>query len=629
MTALAGLDVSGADVNILSAAIEAQPLRPKLFVVKNASTMDVDDDAVSTSNATQFLNSVGQGRELWRTHDVPDPAVIRQEDTVLAELGAIVLRARHLVTQDPDSPMAGARLATALMNAGQVDEASQIATRLSTTQVEDIPAAIVITHVLLQAGHRDNADSFAMRMSHTGTSEAAPIADSAAIFRCLAAALAAERGDHELALLRLEDVATVQAHALRGYLLLEVEQPQRALHELRIARKSTRTQVPALLSNVAYAHAVLGAQGKAISAARQALASSPGNHLVLKHLSGYLIAAGRPEEAISILKQAAGQHGDLPPDLATVLAGAFFQAGDPGRSLRTLHEAAQRARFNKADPIVRAELQAYAALLEFNRRRINRRQWIETIRKQQQVADGRSILIGCMLADALANRAHRAEVLEAYERLRAIYSEKQLLPLRARLASMAGDINEQLRLVRAWARAMPLDIDALTSEVYLLCEFQNYEAAASAGLNALRRFPHAVMLRNNTAYALAMTGDARRASQVLKPIMRANAYAVATAGLIQLRKGQIRDGIMLYQEAAEIAHSEGGDADQAALQVAQLALHLRLVVMELGLDSEPSVRENLLRVPDLNRVWFDEPIFMALAWRAKRLSLPWPPTSQG
>jgi tetratricopeptide (TPR) repeat protein len=627
MTCLAGLDVSGANVNTLSAATEAQPLRPKLFLAKTSESANASDDIDRQESgvAAQFVNDISQHRALWRARDVPDPAVGRCQDAIAAELDAIVLRARKLLSKAPDSAMANARLACALLNAGQINEAAQAATQASTLPLRDVPAAFMAVQVLLQTGHRETAEALAMRISETN--EAEPTSGIAVALRCLAAALAAERGDLDIALLRLEDVAGPQAHALRGYLLLELTQTQRALHELRMARNVSRVETPALLSNLAYAYAVLGSPAKAIRAARQALVVSPGNHLALKHLAGYLLAVGRPTDAVSILRQTAGPHDDLPFDLATALASALLQAGDPKGALRVLRETAQRARFRQTDPVERAELRASAAFLEFRLRKLSRQQRLDIIRTQRDLADGRSILIACMLADVLASRAGRAEVMQAYERLRAIYSAKQLLPLRARLASLAGDLDEQLRLVREWAQVMPLDIDALTAEVYLLCEFQDYRTAASQGLAALRRFPDVIMLRNNTAYALALAGDIKRARRVLNSIAGANSYTIATAGLILLRRGRIQEGLEQYRKAAKAVSNEAVDAEYAAQHVAQLALHLRLVLMELDLQKHPLMQADMMSAPKLNPVWFDEPSFMALTWRAKRLSLPWPPVT--
>ncbi len=625
MTSLAGLDFSGTDVNSLSTATEAQPLQPRLFLAKAPEGANVHDDASSKEPnvSIQFTNIIGRHRELWRARDVADPAVERYQDTIRAELDAIVLRARQLLDQAPNSVMANARLACALLNVGQLDEAAQVATHVGTLPLTDLPATFIAIQVLLQTEHRDTAEGLVtsvVEATRKDLTSNAPVT-----FRCLAAALAAERGDLDVALLRLEDATGAQAHALRGYLLLELTQPQRALHELRMARNISRVENPAVLSNLAYAYAVLGSPAKAIRTARHALAVSPGNHLVIKHLTGYLIAAGRPVDAVETFRQAVGSQDDLSPDLATALANAFFQAGDPQKALRVLRETAQRLHFKQSGPVERAELRANEAFLAFRLRRINRRQWLEVVRNQWNLAEGRSVLIACMLADALARRSGRAEVMQAYERLRTTYSAKQLLPLRARLASLVGDVSEQLRLIREWVQFMPLDIDALTAEVYLLCELREYQAAASEGMIALRRFPNGIMLRNNTAYALALAGDIKYAKRVLKPIADANAYAIATAGLIQLCSGHIQDGFELYRKAADTVRRETPDVEHAAQLIAQLALHLRLIVRELHLEKNPLVQENLLTTPKLNPDWLDEPTFMILEWRAKQLSLPWPP----
>jgi tetratricopeptide (TPR) repeat protein len=626
MTSLAGLDISSTtEISSLSTATEAQPMRPRLFLAKVPEDTNIRDDGGSEEpNVTmQFTSIISQHRELWRVREVADPAVRRYQDAIRAELDAIVFRARHLLSEAPRSAMVNARLACALLNAGQLEEAAQVATYVSTLPHTDLPAAFIAVQVLLQTGHRDTAEALVTSIAEAKGRDLT--SNIAVTFRCLAAALAAERGDLDVALLRLEDVAGAQANALRGYLLLELAQPQRALHELRMARNTGRVENPAVLSNLAYAHAVIGSPVKAIRAAQHALVVSPGNHLVLKHLTGYLIAAGRPADAVETLRQATGLQDDLPPDLATALASALFQAGDPQKALRTLREAAQRLRFKQSEPVERAELRANEAFLAFRLRQLNRRQWLEAVRRQWNLAEGRSIPIACMLADALARRSGRTEVMQAYERLRTVYSAKQLLPLRVRLAILAGDPSEQLRLVREWVQVMPLDIDALTTEVYLLCELQEYQTAASEGLTGLRRFPNGIMLRNNTAYALALAGDLKYAKRILKPIVNANAYAIATAGLIQLLSGHIREGLEFYRKAEDTVRSEAPDAEHAAQLIAQLALHLRLVIKELHLEEHPLVQKNTAITPKLNPDWLDEPTFMVLARRAKRLSLPWPP----
>ena len=618
MSSLVGIDGSGADINTLAMVTEAQPLQPKLLLVKNSG-----DLANVADGGAQATESWGR-RELWRTRDVPDPAVGRHESVVRAELDAIVARATQLMDQAPNSPMLGARLASALLNAGRLEEAADAADKVGTLQLADPSAVYVAAQVLLQTGRRDAADSLLLRIS----ASALPGSQPSLTYSCLAAGLAADRGDFDLALLRLDDVNGSQAHALRGYVLLELSQTQRALHEFRLARNTGRVQTPALLCNIAYAYAVLGSPVKAVKTARQALTVSPGNSLVLRYLTGYLLAIGRFTEAVSTLLSSAGPREELSADLATALASALHHAGDPKAAIQVLRHTAERLRFKNSDALERAELEANATVLEFYLRRISRSQRLDAIRKLSDVAGGRSIPITCMLADVIGGRSGRAEVMRRYEYLRTIYSDKQLLPLTTRLASLAGDFVEQLRFVREWTRIFPLDLDALTAEVHLLCEFQDYGTAASVGLKSLARFPNALMLRNNTAYALAMAGEVERASRVLKPISTSIAHAIATAGLIELRRGRIREGLKLYRDAAEAVKKEAPDAGYAAQHVAQLAYHLRLVLSELKLDQSPQIREQAMTLPKLTSDWLGDPTFMALARRASRLSLQWPPEEQ-
>jgi hypothetical protein len=67
------------------------------------------------------------------------------------------------------------------------------------------------------------------------------------------------------------------------------------------------------------------------------------------------------------------------------------------------------------------------------------------------------------------------------------------------------------------------------------------------------------MLRNNLAYALALSGNTDEAEQWLDGVdlgmcsSEEKVHVIATRGLIALKRGQLQDGRRLYEEALAIA----------------------------------------------------------------------------
>ena len=82
------------------------------------------------------------------------------------------------------------------------------------------------------------------------------------------------------------------------------------------------------------------------------------------------------------------------------------------------------------------------------------------------------------------------------------------------------------------------------------------EESVRAGQTGLRRGIRSVPLRNNVAFALALGSKPDQAESVL-PDPSENGRALATAGLIEMMRGNISRGVKMYEACAQQIRSDG------------------------------------------------------------------------
>ena len=559
---------------------------------------------------------------------VSDPAQDRQRQLDEDRRAGLVAQARSLADTAPGSPMALSRLAQVLLGCADGAEArthAEAALRLSAERAAagervDIPAVLMAARVL---GEFDAHHDVEAALARLGAAES----DDETL-RVLYASVAAAQDNYELALLRLRGLDSAEVHLLRGYLLLQVRQPQEALRQLRRARLEVPDS-PTLLGNIAFALAALGSPRKAVRAARQAWLLAPGAVEPALNLAYYLTQAGQAAEAVAHIREFDRMTGQAFHDRLTVsLVNALLAEGDRAGAVRTLQEAAARPRAN-FDALRRAEYLANIEYLRWLDGKTDRAALLDTIRQQLDACQQRSIGLACMLADVARTTDILAEVSAIYERLRAEHDEDDLLSLRLRLCALAGDSDGQLRAAEHWARVDPLDPEPAISVVYLRGTVDgDHQAAAKFGEDALRRFPTNSMLRNNTAFELVLNGQAAKAREVIALADREHPYVAATTGLVALALGDTAAGVAGYRRAISLATDGEVHQDDDWEFEQMVAVQLRLAAQELAALGCAVPQHVLAQFPlrGLPPAWRSHPVWVGLHRRAGRVGLAWPPS---
>ncbi len=491
-------------------------------------------------------------------------------------------QARALVRACPQSSTALARLAQVLLGAGEpqdAEDAARSALRLADLRDDrlDLVAAtarFVAARVLVALGHPLDAENILGQLPGEGP------------WTLLYAAMAHERGEHDEALARLVEATSADALAFRGFLRLEANEPTAALSELRAAQ-ALGAGGSALLLNLAYAFACIGAPRKAIRAAQQATALAPRSRHASFNLASYLRASGRSSDAVAELRRLRSLVGEGDPQVAAAIADAYSAAGDERAALRELRRAQHHNSLSADSPRL-AELKANTALLEWRLGQRNRQSLVEAVREQIRKVGGHLSLV-LMLADLSLDSNAASDLRTHYKRLLDAHPEPALKPLLARILLLEGDLEQATRVAREYADRNPLDLDVIRSAVILRAQvLGEYGEAADVGLQALRRAPGDLMLRNNVAFCLALAHRASEAYSMFKDQELEDPYLLATRGLIDIGLGRVVDGMRWYDRAAEAAVSMIADKAEAEDFVLLLRTQEWLSLQQLAPEDEAS-----------------------------------------
>jgi tetratricopeptide (TPR) repeat protein len=556
------------------------------------------------------------------------PLAERADEELKALQQGIIAQAEQLAAQHPRSPTVWARLAQAHHNKDNTQKAIEAARRAlslalnrktrqsirrpSSTVVVDSAACYVAATVLAATGRAAEAEEALIQLPLSGE------------HRVVAAALAAERGDYSTALDRLELTTGATAAALRGWLYLQVGRYDQALSELRRIVVSGHP-TPAVLTNMAYAYAVLGSLRKAVRAAQQAVKLAPMSHTASFNLVGYLLTAGTAGPALAELDRLAKVLGGDDADIVLARAGVRLSDGQEQAALQTLRQGLQRVQL-RGSARARAEVRGNIALLEGRLGLRPHSKVIEDIRTQIQRADGRSVTLVIILADLLHTTTAHPEIEALSHHLEPHQTTEELLPLKVRLAHLSANFDNEAILARRWTESEPMDPKAALTAVCIHgLNSGDYSGAAEMGLQAIRRMPHDVLLRNNTAYMLALAGRGNDAQQVLGPIAEEDPAVIATRGLVLIASGDLFGGCALYRQAAIVAAGLT-DKLQAQRLTSLMAAFQTLALRELGIDASAIPRDSILRCR-LPADWEVDPDFLLLRRVADRTGAGWPPTA--
>ncbi|QHT54646.1 hypothetical protein GXP71_00045 [Cellulomonas sp. H30R-01] len=519
-------------------------------------------------------------------------------------------QAEALARANPDSPIAFARLAQVLHGIGDVDAAVVAARRAMSVSrggergPAEAMALFVVARTLVGAGALEEAEAVLAEIRQPGP------------WALLSAAIAKSRGDVPAALARLGADDSADAAAFRGYLRLETREPQRALAELRRARK-VGGDSPSLLLNLAYAYAWVGSNTKAIRAAHHAARLAPFSMAASFNLASYLRAAGRDREAIEELHRLRREIGEGQPLVAEALAEAYCSIGRDRDALRELRRAEHHHSLAPDAPDL-AELRANVALLQWRLGEKSKDALVAAIRQQIEVA-GPQVSLVTMLADVAGTPEGVRLARQYYEQLAVEADRDELVPLLIRLRISEGQLESAARLAIEFAMANPLDTAAVRSAVVLQGQILGeYSAAADFGLSALRRAPGDVMLLNNVAFCLILAGRLGEAVTLLSGVRAEDPYLFATRGMAAFAQRELEEGLRWYDDAAAAARKVIVAEGELESFLRLLRANELVAMQELNLVS-PRFLEEFGQLVGEPLDWPEDPSFLILRKRLERL----------
>ena len=499
-------------------------------------------------------------------------APIRAED--LAEVGvsseatSIVRFARDLAEHHPHSPTARVRLAQALAAAGQMSAAASVASdALERAQQEGDRSAVSAAYAIISA-FEPGGEQF-RRLKMDGLSAIA------------IASLAARDGDFDEAWRAIAPEESSSGDALRGWIALKRSNFQAAVGYLRRSLRAGNAS-PSVLTNLGYAHAALGSHSKALKATHEALVLAPGRRRTAFNLINFNSLFGQEDSASDVLD---GLSEKYPNDLDVVFARARRELGmhQADRAVRTLRRA-QMTLSEYTTGGQRFELRAniaYTAWLAGNVSLATAQTEVSA-----QIAEGHqsALRVGSMLPPLFRRVSDLPHLVET----RALFAENAAMPrLDVHMAALSGEFDAAARSAENWAREAIFDPDAATAATYLIsCSLGDHERAAKIGLRALEIMPSVHLVRNNTVYSLAMSGEISTAREVAEGLPMQTPHELATHALVMLATSRIDAALSKYQEAYKLARRVG-DEHLARLVLANQAIGFKHFAPHIPIDRVP------------------------------------------
>lgn len=480
------------------------------------------------------------------------------EDEVQEATGALA-QARSLADKHPGSVAALARLARCELDfEHRVSAMNAASAVVASHDAADAAALLVAAQVLAAVGDTRSAEeALNVVLASDSTGEGAR---SAALV--MSADIAARHGHFDTAMSYLQEVGDNRhaARALEGAILVRLGRYHDAIRVLRAALRDI-PDTPQALCNLGFAYAAVGSVRKSIRAMRTAASLAPTDRTTVMNLAALLLAQDETAEALAIVDRLVGAH---PDDLRLEFAAAeiVHASGDRRGALRRLRQLKASGRMRTASPERRAELDLDILLLS-GQAKTSAAVFTHAVEALMS-CDYRSETIARILASAAQSTAMLPELEAAYAELSEHHSRETLLAVEAQVAFLRFEFDQSLAAAMKWTRHEPFSVDAHISATYLLSMHAgDYKTAARVGQDGIRRGLRSPVLRCNVAFALAMSSRADEAARVL-PDTSEFELGMATAGLIEVIRGNADQGIQMYDDCAQ-ATRRGEDYDMADL----------------------------------------------------------------
>ena len=474
-----------------------------------------------------------------------------------------LLQARDLAGKFPDSPTALARLAISEASFGNRGSAWEAAQTVLQNEIFDAPACIAVSQVAANLGEIRAAE-YGLRRVLESSSAKSGAKRSAAV---LAARLAIQQGYLDRALELLEKHESEAGAALKGALLVQLGRCHNAIRELRFALRNIPDS-PSTLCNLGYAYALAGSLSKAIRATSAAVALAPADRIVSLNLAFFLLSQGETSKALLAIDRFAAHYpNDVQLEIAAV--AVLHIEGDLKGALRCLQRADASLDIKDDSSVSRQELRFYINLL---RTPANpSKEVLASAFKALKRCDYASEMLARLLPQVAQTIADLPILETVYAELTKRFNRSVLLAVEQQVAFLRVDFDRSLEVALQRVEAEPFSAAAHIFATYLMSLYKgDYQKAAQIGLAGVKCGIGNSVLRNNVAFALALAGDLDGAERVLPDFSECD-FALPTLGLIKVVRGEINEGITLYEESERRFRSTG-DSNTADIIVLSKAL---------------------------------------------------------
>ena len=487
--------------------------------------------------------------EMPASQDQPASDPAPPGDSTVEHLDGDLLQARAFARAHPDSPTAQARLASSEISFGHRLSALEAAQQVVAHDTVDAPALMVAAQILVALGEIASAQEALHKLLAADATEAGSRSAAAV----LAARIAAHQGDPHEALELLSGNCTQAALALKGALFVQVGRYHDAIRVLREALREA-PDAPDALSALGFAYAAVGSIGKAARAMTAAAALDPTDRSAGLNLAALLISQERGPDAVATVDRLIGYHpNDL--GLERFAAAAMHASDDTAGALRRLRRAKTSRAARNASAARKEELGLDILLL--GTPPLARSEAFGAAAAALRRCDYRSEAIARTLAATARTTKDLATLETAYSKLRKHHDTTTLWFLESKVAFLRLEFDRCVEAAVEWTHHEPFSADAHITATYMLSlHAGDYQQAAQVGRAGLRRGIRHDALRNNVAFALAMDAKPEEAARLLPDFSECEP-ALATAGLIEMVRGNHDRGVAMYEDCARRLRNKG------------------------------------------------------------------------
>lgn len=487
-------------------------------------------------------------------------------------LDEILARAQRDLDRFPKSPRAHTNLGLALINRGQLEEASEEFEAALKLDAGHYVAAVNLARVRVTQGKFDQAKRLYSQMQDRNPSDIAPPMGLAYIIM--------REGDFLSAIGKLKQVVRLDdKSALARYQLavafMALSKPREAITHLRVAA-SVEVRSPAVHQALAVAYTMSGDLRRAVRSFKAALTLDPVMREAVHGLSDVLLRLEEPENATQLL----ASYLEKQPDDTRArenLALAYRDQKRYSASRTQLLKVLANVSSGKGDTS-RKQTRLMNNIATTYAREGNLEESERWIHKAIEMSPGYHPFPYLNLARTYMKGNHLQKAERTLIECKRSFPEHEgasyLLAACLEQDGRHEAAIEELRLLIGRGRAAA---DAYSLLGCILIEpMRDWKGALAALKQGYELFPTDTGIINNLAYVHLIRGEVESARSVLASTPSnapLNVYLTCTNGLLLLWEGNIREGQARYLEAERMARQDDKwDLSRTVIQKMHLEL---------------------------------------------------------